>query len=90
MGPHAVALARLSATSSRMPRQGADCIQVPPRKGPIPIVTARFLRAAHRAGLPGHEPQAEHEEERTIGVSASRTARRRGSCDPSRVLALVA
>jgi glycerophosphoryl diester phosphodiesterase len=37
-----------------MPRQGADCIQVPLRQGPIPIVTARFLRAAHRAGLPVH------------------------------------
>jgi glycerophosphoryl diester phosphodiesterase len=54
MGPHAVALARLTATSGRMPQLGADCIQVPTRRGPIPIVTRRFVEAAHRAGLPVH------------------------------------
>ncbi len=54
MGPHAVALARLAATSGTMARLGADCIQVPIRRGPFPIVTKRFLRAAHRAGLPVH------------------------------------
>ena len=54
MGPRAVAVARVLAGTGRMPRQGADCIQVPLRQGPIPIVTARFLRAAHRAGLPVH------------------------------------
>jgi glycerophosphoryl diester phosphodiesterase len=54
MGPRAVAVARTAALCSRMPRQNADCIQVPLRRGPIPIVTARFLRAAHRAGLPVH------------------------------------
>ena len=37
-----------------MPRQGADCVQVPLRQGPIPICYAGFLRAAHRAGLPVH------------------------------------
>jgi glycerophosphoryl diester phosphodiesterase len=37
-----------------MPRQGADCVQVPLRAGRIPIVTAGFVRAAHRAGLPVH------------------------------------
>ena len=37
-----------------MPRQGADCVQVPLRLGPIPIVTPGFLRAAHRVGLPVH------------------------------------
>jgi glycerophosphoryl diester phosphodiesterase len=54
MGPRAVALARLAASSGLMPRLGADCIQVPTRRGPIPIVTPRFLDAAHRAGLPVH------------------------------------
>jgi glycerophosphoryl diester phosphodiesterase len=37
-----------------MPRMGADCVQVPLRHGRIPIVTARFVRAAHRARLPVH------------------------------------
>lgn len=54
MGPRSVALARLAATSGLMARLGADCIQVPVRRGPFPIVTARFLEAAHRAGLPVH------------------------------------
>jgi glycerophosphoryl diester phosphodiesterase len=54
MGPRAVAVARVAALNGRMPRQGADCVQVPRRRGPIPIVTARFVRAAHRAGLPVH------------------------------------
>jgi glycerophosphoryl diester phosphodiesterase len=54
MGPRAVALARLGTVAPRMPRQGADCIQVPLRKGPIPVLTARFVRAAHHAGLPVH------------------------------------
>jgi glycerophosphoryl diester phosphodiesterase len=54
MGPRAVAIARLAALSGRMPRQGADCVQVPLRRGPIPIVTAGFVRAAHRANLPVH------------------------------------
>ena len=54
MGPRSVALARLAATSGTMARLGADCVQVPIRRGPFPIVTKRFLRAAHRAGLPVH------------------------------------
>ncbi len=54
MGPRAVAVARAASLSGRMPRQGADCIQVPVRRARIPIVTARFVRAAHRAGLPVH------------------------------------
>jgi glycerophosphoryl diester phosphodiesterase len=54
MGPHAVAIARLAATLGWMPRQGADCVQVPLRRGRIPLVTERFLRTAHRAGLPVH------------------------------------
>jgi glycerophosphoryl diester phosphodiesterase len=52
MGPQAVALARLTTASGLMRRLGADCIQVPISRGPIPIVTARFIAAAHRAGLP--------------------------------------
>lgn len=54
MGPCAVALARLSAALERIPRLGADCIQVPLRAGRVPIATTRFVDAAHRAGLPVH------------------------------------
>ncbi len=54
MGPSAVARARLSSLVGWMPRQGADCIQVPLRQGPFSIVTARFIRTARRAGLPVH------------------------------------
>lgn len=54
MGPHAVALARLSTASALMRRLGANCIQVPISRGRVPIVTERFVAAAHRAGLPVH------------------------------------
>jgi glycerophosphoryl diester phosphodiesterase len=54
MGPHAVALARLAASCSVMPRLGADCVQVPIRRGPVRIVTKRFVEAAHRARLAVH------------------------------------
>ena len=54
MGPRAVAGARAAALCGLMPRVGADCVQVPLRSGRIPIVTAGFVRAAHRAGLPVH------------------------------------
>lgn len=54
MGPRAVALARMAAALGTMPRLGADCVQVPPRHRRVRIVTARFVRAAHRRGLPVH------------------------------------
>jgi glycerophosphoryl diester phosphodiesterase len=54
MGPRAVALARSTATAGRMPRLGADFLQVPTHRGPLPIVTERFVAAAHRARLPVH------------------------------------
>jgi glycerophosphoryl diester phosphodiesterase len=54
MGPRAVARARASSVAGFIPRLGADCVQVPPRAGRIPIVTPRFVRAAHRSGLPAH------------------------------------
>jgi glycerophosphoryl diester phosphodiesterase len=52
MGPRAIAAAAASAASAgRMRRMGADCLQVPPRVGSVPLVTRRFVDAAHRAGL---------------------------------------
>jgi glycerophosphoryl diester phosphodiesterase len=54
MGPRATALARAASAAGVMPRLGADCVQVPLRIGRAPVVTRRFVRAAHRAGLPVH------------------------------------
>jgi glycerophosphoryl diester phosphodiesterase len=54
MGPAAVATARAAALIGRMPRLGARCLQVPIRWGRTPIVTAGFVRAAHRSGLHVH------------------------------------
>jgi glycerophosphoryl diester phosphodiesterase len=54
MGPQAVALARLTTTIGLIPRLGADCIQVPISRGPLRIVTERFVEAAHTAGLSVH------------------------------------
>ena len=53
-GPLAVAVARAASLGPRVPALGAACIQVPIRSGPVRIVTPRFLRAAHRAGLLVH------------------------------------
>jgi glycerophosphoryl diester phosphodiesterase len=54
MGPRASVIARIAALWGRMPRQGADFVQVPFKRGPFPVVTAGFVRAAHRTGLPVH------------------------------------
>jgi glycerophosphoryl diester phosphodiesterase len=34
--------------------RATDALQVPERKGPVPVVTAGFLRRAHRRGLHVH------------------------------------
>jgi glycerophosphoryl diester phosphodiesterase len=54
MGPRQVA--RLVAAARGLPAGGfsAACVQVPVRQGPVPLVTARFLAAAHRRDLPVH------------------------------------
>jgi glycerophosphoryl diester phosphodiesterase len=54
MGPAAIATALLASRAGRMPRLGADCLQVPLRRHGITIVSERFVRAAHRSGLPVH------------------------------------
>jgi glycerophosphoryl diester phosphodiesterase len=53
-GPRQVA--RLVAASRGLPagRFTAACVQVPVRRGLVPLVTDRFLRAAHRLSLPVH------------------------------------
>ncbi len=35
-------------------REGAACVQVPVRQGPVPVVDGRLVAAAHRLGLPVH------------------------------------
>jgi len=54
LGPKGVA--RLRAGSLGLPTGGlgAACVQVPPSQGPIPLVDARFLRAAHKRSMPVH------------------------------------
>jgi glycerophosphoryl diester phosphodiesterase len=54
MGPRQVA--RLLATSRGLPagRFTAACVQVPVRRGRVPLVTDRFLAAAHHRGLQVH------------------------------------
>jgi len=54
LGPKGVA--RLRAASVGVPSGsfGSGCVQVPPSQGPIPIVDARFVAAAHARSLPVH------------------------------------
>ena len=54
MGPKGVA--RMRAASFGVGRKIPDgnCLQVPTHAGKVPLVDRRFLRRAHRAGLPVH------------------------------------
>lgn len=54
LGPRSVA--RLVAASLHGPTGTFDgaCVQVPPSQGPVPLVTERFLRAAHDRSMPVH------------------------------------
>jgi glycerophosphoryl diester phosphodiesterase len=54
MARNAVTLAWVSSRSGRMPRLDADCVQVPVRFARMHIVDARFVAAAHHAGLQVH------------------------------------
>jgi len=86
MGPAATATAVIAANASgRMPRLGADCLQVPIRDRGVRIVTERFVRAAHRARLPVQvwtvdEPRTMHYL-LDIGVDAIMTNRPRALFD---------
>jgi glycerophosphoryl diester phosphodiesterase len=54
LGPKGIA--RLRGASYGLPsgRFAAGCAQVPPGRGPIPLVDARFVAAAHQRGLQVH------------------------------------
>jgi glycerophosphoryl diester phosphodiesterase len=54
MGQAAIAAAWVASRTGRMPRLGADCVQVPVRAGKVIVLDRRFVGAAHRAGLPVH------------------------------------
>ncbi len=54
MGIAAVTQAWLTARTGRMRRYGADVVQMPPSYRRVRVADARFLEAAHRAGLPVH------------------------------------
>jgi glycerophosphoryl diester phosphodiesterase len=53
-GPREVAAALGSARLGRVPGGAADAYQVPERGGPVPVVSNRFVAAAHRAGKQVH------------------------------------
>jgi glycerophosphoryl diester phosphodiesterase len=81
MGPRALSRAWLVSRAGRMPRLGADCVQVPPRARAIRIVDRRFVATAHAAGLPVHVWTIDAEDEMTalldLGVDAIMTDRPR-------------
>jgi glycerophosphoryl diester phosphodiesterase len=54
MGRNAVTMAWTFALAGRMARLDADCVQVPIRWRDFNLVTAGFVKAAHRSGLPVH------------------------------------
>ena len=53
-GPRAVARLRIASIGGRTKVPSMGCVQVPTRARGITIVDARFVRAAHRRGLPVH------------------------------------
>jgi glycerophosphoryl diester phosphodiesterase len=54
MGPRAIAAAWAACRSGRIPRLGADCVQIPVGVRGVRLVTPILLRAAHRSDLPVH------------------------------------
>ena len=78
-GPRQVA--RMVAAARGVPggRVTAACLQVPTRQGRIPLVTRRFVGAAHRRGLPVHvwtiDDAAEMERLLDLGVDGIMTDR---------------
>jgi len=79
MGPRAGAVAWAACRSGRMPRQGADCLQIPVSMRGVRLVTPALLRAAHRSGLKVHvwtiDDEAEMERLLDMGVDGIMTDR---------------
>ena len=80
MGQVASAMAYAASRAGRMPGFHADCLQVPQRWGRLRI-DRRFVRAAHRSGLPVHvwtvDDEAEMEFLLDLGVDGIMTDRPR-------------
>jgi len=54
MGPKSVAKLKASSFGLGRSRPTDNCVQVPTHTGKVPLVDRRFLRRAHRLGLPVH------------------------------------
>lgn len=54
MGPRSVAKLRASSFGLGRSRPADNCVQVPTHAGKVPLVDRRFVRRAHRLGLPVH------------------------------------
>ena len=54
MGPKAIAQFRASSFGIGRRLPAGNCLQVPTHAGRLPLVDKRFLRRAHRSGLPVH------------------------------------
>lgn len=54
MGPRSVAKLRASSFGLGRSRPADNCVQVPTHAGKVPLVDRRFLRRAHRLGVPVH------------------------------------
>ena len=63
MGPKGVARIRASSFGIGRKVPEGNCLQVPTHAGKVPLVDRRFLRRAHRAGLPVHVWTIDDEDE---------------------------
>lgn len=81
MGRMAVAIAYAASRTGIMPTLNADCVQVPALWRGVRIADARFVAAAHRAGLPVHvwtvDERAQMEALLDLGVDGIMTDRPR-------------
>lgn len=79
MGPRAITVAWLASRSGRVPRLGADCVQVPPRARRLALTDRRFIAGAQRSGLQVHvwtiDDPAEMARLLDLGVDAVMTDR---------------
>jgi glycerophosphoryl diester phosphodiesterase len=79
MGPRATAVAWAACRSGRIPRQGADCLQIPVSTRGVRLATPALVRAAHRCGLAVHiwtiDDAAEMERLLDMGVDGIMTDR---------------
>lgn len=79
MGPKAIAQFRASSFGIGRRLPAGNCLQVPTHAGRLPLVDKRFLRRAHRSGLPVHVWTIDDAEEMTrlldLGVDGIMTDR---------------